>query len=737
MDISLPIGTTPPDPGPLARFIPPMDHGVIDQMLHNLELTGSRLLDPFGVSPRVPIEAAKAGCAVVVIANNPISRFVLEKTLDPLDVTTLRAALAQIATLPKDGTRMENFLLALYSSRCARCGEVVAVDFFVWDKELGGPSSKVYACDHCAHAGEVPATDEDWERALDYSRRGLHHAMAVEQVAPPGDPDRRHAEAALAAYPGRSIYAITTLLNKVRQLVIEPELEAAVHALLLSAFDAGNSLWGYPDGRERPRQLVASQRYREFNLWRALEQAVGIWAMVDPGLESIELDSDTELESGKVHIFHGSYTQLKDLLGEGSLDHLITVPPRPNQAFWTLSALWAAWLWGQTAAAPIKVALRRRRYDWAWHAGALHTVIQQISPLLRTPAKSAVYLPESEPGFVAALFSSFNAAGFDLIGRALRAHEGHAVALWQRGDPGARQTDLAFVPQSLIKVCQKVLKRRCEPASFAVVHAAAWTYLTDEHYPRSLWDSDTRQMMQKIGETLSEILNDGRIFQRLGRGVELETGLYWISGEVDCGLTLFDRVEQLVLQALRAQPYLYMEDLDREVCDVLNGLETPGKRLVLTALRSYAEPTEQNRWTLRPEDHELARNDDREEIRADLINLGRRLGFSVQDHDLIDWDGTDGRAYRFLIRETAMLGDIKMDPEGALTVVMPGGRASLLAEKSRRDPRIRQWLESGPRILKFRHVRRLVSETTLTRENLIERLAIDPPEHQDPQLPLL
>jgi len=69
--------------------------------------------------------------------------------------------------------------------------------------------------------------------------------------------------------------------------------------------------------------------------------------------------------------------------------------------------------------------------------------------------------------------------------------------------------------------------------------------------------------------------------------------------------------------------------------------------------------------------------------------------------------------------------------------VLPGGRAGLIAEKSRRDPRLRDWLESGVRVIKFRHVRRLATEQALTREQLVSRLAIDPPERQDPQLPLL
>ena len=70
-------------------------------------------------------------------------------------------------------------------------------------------------------------------------------------------------------------------------------------------------------------------------------------------------------------------------------------------------------------------------------------------------------------------------------------------------------------------------------------------------------------------------------------------------------------------------------------------------------------------------------------------------------------------------------------------LVIPGGRASLLAEKARLDPRLRSWLEGEVQVIKFRHVRRLSSETTLDPSNLEERLALDPPSFQDPQLPLL
>jgi hypothetical protein len=262
--------------------------------------------------------------------------------------------------------------------------------------------------------------------------------------------------------------------------------------------------------------------------------------------------------------------------------------------------------------------------------------------------------------------------------------------------------------------------------------------LTREHHPRARWDSDPRQVIQELGESLSEALSDMTKFQRIGRGVEPETGLYWVVGEPDCRLSLFDKVEQLVLDELRAAAAgLQLEELDRVVCDQLQGLETPGKRLVQAALRSYAEETEGGLWKLRSEDIEQARLQDSREMRADLVRLGHQLGFEVEDENIISWHEGGQCQYRFLIRETAILGDIRLKNQRDLTLVMPGGRASLLAEKSRRDPRIRDWLQSGSRILKYRHVRRLVSESTLRRENFSERLLIDPPEHQDPQLPLL
>lgn len=159
----------------------------------------------------------------------------------------------------------------------------------------------------------------------------------------------------------------------------------------------------------------------------------------------------------------------------------------------------------------------------------------------------------------------------------------------------------------------------------------------------------------------------------------------------------------------------------------------------MDCLTSYAilDPQEQI-WYLREEDRPEIREGDQEEVSDLLADIGLRMGFRVVEDEGQAWCDEAGQVqYRFRIQYSAQLKNALLEERPPLTYVIPGGRASLVMAKARRDPRLGEWLKSGPRILKFRHVRRLAEETTLNRSNLVQRFTIDPPEHHDPQLPLL
>ena len=99
--------------------------------------------------------------------------------------------LARLAAAPKDGSRLEPFILELYRTECSRCGASVVAESFIWDRDSEVPTHKIFVCDRCNYAGEGPTTEGDWELANVHSRRGLQHALALDPLALPGDPDRR------------------------------------------------------------------------------------------------------------------------------------------------------------------------------------------------------------------------------------------------------------------------------------------------------------------------------------------------------------------------------------------------------------------------------------------------------------------------------------------------------------------------------------------------------------------
>ena len=127
--------------------------------------------------------------------------------------------------------------------------------------------------------------------------------------------------------------------------------------MILVACDAGNTLWGHPAERRRPKQLSTPSQFREQNVWRTLERALELWMKEGPNVPCVDWPSKLPGTAG-ICLYDGRLKQLADeLKQEIPIGAVIGSIPRPNQAFWTLSALWAGWLWGRAAVDPYRAAL--------------------------------------------------------------------------------------------------------------------------------------------------------------------------------------------------------------------------------------------------------------------------------------------------------------------------------------------------------------------------------------------
>jgi hypothetical protein len=768
-------GTTPANPGPLARYLPPLPDGIAAAWLSEKLPRGAWVLDPFGAAPRLALEAARAGYRVIVSANNPVSRKLVEMGASAPAQSEYRGALADLASAFKGQERIEPHIRALYTTDCTSCGQPIMADYFLWERSAAYPYARYYNCPRCGDSGERPTSQKDQERAASFAKSDLNRARALERVAPANDPDRTHAEEALSVYLPRAVYALFTLINKLDSLDINPTRRNYLSALLLSACDQANTLWSHPTSRERPRQLTIPHHFRENNVWLALEQSTHQWVSDQPEIPLSYWPALTT-EAGGITLFEGRLKDLATGLSKLKIGAVVAALPRPNQAFWTLSALWAAWIWGRGAVGPFKSVLRRRRYDWGWHTAALSSAFGSLAPLLEANTPILGLIGEAEPGFLSASFLAGANSGFELDGFALRSESGQAQVHWRRGTREVIQpSPQAELSTTARMAALSVLKDRGQPADYLILHAAALINLAgrnafprkssggaDGHPPPEVEPSPA-ELYSQLHNNLKDIFDFRGGFRRFdGSEISLEVGSWWLRDEENIPISLADQIEIATAKYLQKTSVCKLVELDLYLCALFPGLLTPEPEFILHCLYSYGaeEPIGSGLWKIRSQDQLDVRHTEIVNTKKMLISLADRLGYSVQQNSesvdsnrhteprtIIIWrDSRDLPCFAFSIISSAVIGEI-VRQKGTLApkpqqgfrhvIVLPGGRANLVAYKLSKDARLKKEIEQGWIFLKYRHLRRLIENPLLTSENLVEQLGLDPLTYTATQMRLL
>ena len=746
---------------PLSRFLPPLPPGMVSGWLSENVPPSGWLLDPLGASPALTLEAARAGYRVLVACNNPIIAFLIETLASAPKTADFQSALAELAMAKRGEERLEKHILGLYRTECDSCGAHVTAQSFLWRKGEAQPYAKIYQCPKCGESGEHAVIAADLERLEAMGSDRLHRSRALQRVVMSDEEYRADVEEALENYLPRPLYVLFTLLNKAEGLGLPPERLRLVHALLLSTFDVGNTLWGQPGGRTRPKQLTTPPQFRESNLWYALEEAAAEWAH-QPGVVPVARWPELPPETGGISLFRGRVKALLPLTGQAAPQAVIAVFPRPNQAFWTLSALWAGWLWGAEAALPLRNVLDRRRYDWNWHTSAVHSALAPVGsslPPAQPGGSTGVpffgILPELAPGFLSAVTIAAEAAGLEMEGLAVREAQDVAQALWRPapGEPVTpKATDLERTARETIRAD---LLARAEPAPYLIEFAAGLAALASSgavpHTPGGL----PGDLLTRLQTVLARTFADRTFLRLYGGSQEEERGLWWLAPSAERPVApddpatypLADRVEMEIVRFLQRQETFTFPELERAVCSAFPGLLTPPVELIRACLDSYGEavPGRQGAFRMRAAETAATRKADLQEMRGLLEDTGKRLGFTVTEAgSTITWSGDE--SWRFSLMASGIISRYVLGPirESAARseparhiLVLPGSRARLLAHKLRRDPRLAEAAKPPEiRVLKFRHLRELAGNQNLTRQAWSASLEEDPLTDEATQIPL-
>ena len=503
---------------------------------------------------------------------------------------------------------------------------------------------------------------------------------------------------------------------------------------MLVACDETNSLWSHPADRPRPKQLTIPTRFLEKNLWLSLEQAVNRWedtslVQLSEWQSSLPLTEQPMVHDGQgsIYVFDGPARNIVPALKIIQPGAVVTALPRPNQAFWTLSALWTGWLWGREAAASFKSVLRRRRYDWNWHSEALQAAMKPIASNLPLNTPIFAILAEPEPAFLTASLVAAAEAGLDQEGIALRGRGEPVQITWRRKAFGQGEKKPEEIDPQVVKdAIHDYLTSKGEPASYLHIHAACLAVLETAHL---LYRGD--ETISYLHTQIQKPLSDPE-FQHYSVSPNVETGVWSLANWQPMD-TLSDKVEIALVDILEKNPGISSDDLENDLYLTFPGLFTPSLELIQEILKSYAVENNQT-WILRQEDSLSSRLAEMETAFHSLENLAPRLGFSAergdQDQHTIRWVKGGELVYCFTILPTAATGRVFHAPSalsGQSILVIPAERANLLSFKLEHDPGLQADAEKW-KVIVYEELESLARQTDLTRETWEKTLTGSRPE---------
>lgn len=707
---------------PFERYYPSTAPGVVKNWLQRHVPAGAWVLEPIGASPAAIFEMAKAGYKVLAVVNNPVIAFEMSILARAPSSSDFQSVLNELSVQKKGTERLESHILNLYLTRCSSCGKEVSADYFVWRKNESAPYSKAYHCPACKDEGEHPVNDDDLERLAPYKRSDpLHRARALERVPGGTREARQYLEEVLNIYASRPLYALFTLINKLEGMSLTPQRRALLDALLLTALDAGHSLWSNEGGSERPRALNIPTEYVEKNLWQSLEGAVEIWSNQE---SQLPLTFWPEVpEDNGICLYQGRMRDLWQQKPAIAPHSVVCTLPRPSQVFWTLSTLWSSWLWGKENAANLKNVLERQRFDWYWHTNALQSALAPAGRMLKPGSEIFCLMPEPVPGFVSAAVEACCASNLLLSGIGWK-DELHPIQTEWLIQPSGRETKKVNLHKIIREAIYKCLSENGEPCRYLKLYTAVNVSLAQSlAFPTAIQQL-TYESSSEIHSEIAKVFADRKFLRRMNATAQdLDSGYWWLTQYEGSQISLADRLETEIVNWLQKEPQISVDRLQTTLNARFPGFLSPPSDLVEQCMQSYADLDQESQtWNLKQNETSAQRKKDLAEIHTLITELAKKIGFVAEGENPVLWTKPEQPGqpvYRLHLSASALISRYLGEDELSVTesvFLFPGSRSALLNYKMERDPYLRERIPHNWHFLKYRTLRELAKRKDISKD---------------------
>lgn len=756
---------------------------LINHYLEAFTAPGDLVLDPFADQPSLVAGAAAGKRRLLLSHFSPAHLLGLKASALPPDRVALDAAFTRIADAPRRGRSLAQHLQALYETICPECAQSCTATYYIWDRVVGEPVQKHYACPHCGNAGLAPADMADGDLAAGLEVRGAAYWGLLSRLVAPGDPLTDKARSLMERYTPRALLAISELISTLNQRIGEPDQLEAARALVLHVLERCISRQERPDptdhaGPEPARiepGLPAPGQFIERNVWLAFAEAHQELRSRQASGRRLASDLKGLLGAegqGATHLLSLALSDLAKSLEPGSVALVLSTSPRLDPDTYALSFLWTGWIFGREAATRLQATLKVEALDWDWYARSMAASFETLRRLLRPDGRLVLAFSDFSARRALALLAAAAQAGFRLVAQAAQAPltAQDAASSWRlvfRPEPPASRSEPAPALADRLQgtaqdAVRRVIDRRGEPVPASLVHTACAVQWAEAGLL-----AQAGQGPQTARQPVSFLVQQARLALdpempppglSFFRDEAEDRPGQWQATRPGEKPPLADRVESLIVRLLSDGQAWPEERLAARIYEQLPGWETPDAALIAACLASYTDGDADGLRRLRAEDMPAQRARERGELLLRLQALGHRLDFEVwiapneQSAALglvplgrggpargEDWapaglvwheDGQPAQAFALSLQALLYPWLAPLPP--ALEncqryVVLPGGRASLLAFKLQRCPIWRSWLaETGWEFVKSRHVRRLAAVTDLSLAGFRARIGLDP-----------
>jgi hypothetical protein len=736
----------------------PIPAGLAEAYVAAYSEPGERVLVPYCQGPAVVREILAAGRQPLALHFDPLLVLLVREELSPQPRRELNGAVARLGDSLKQGMPLRHYLAQLYATTCPACGRSAVADYFIWDKEQDQPIAKYLHCPACGWDGQAAIVPEDWECLEKTPAQGMHYHYVLDRIAPP-DPGRAlrtRLEFLLGLYSPRNLYALAELTLKIESLFPGGPMQRALKVLLLDCLDRCSFLTPFPEPRSRRRGLARPGRFLECNVWHVFEEAVARWqALVAepvPGLADslaayLSPDDDWAGFAGQ-----GLVRDLPRTLPPRSLRLILTSPPPLDFAVWSLSYLWAAWLFGGEGAAPLRSLLRQRTPDSDWYARVMAGSLRTLGGLLRDDGRLVLVLTDQRRAVVEALALAASQArlGVSSLLQCGRDYRLELVAAFAQPTAFPQPEALsegalgAQIRRVAMEAAAETIQARGEPVAWPTLHAAILQRLATVGLLAQASEPGAAEPspLDLVAEQIGTALEDPAFVRMTVAGSR--QALWSLTRPGDAATPLCDRVERMACKVLQGALALTEADFAARVYAQFPGVLTPAAELVAACLWAYGREPTPGYWQLRQEDQPGNREAERKEITGHLLALGRRLGYRAEVWAPFDaaWFKERQPQAVFVVRWQATVSEslaLTQQAAGARPyLVIPGGRAALVSYKLAHNPLWQQDVDTaGWWFIKYRHVRQLVRQPEVDEYILRTIVGLDPiVERETAQLPL-